>query len=315
MESTGTTPPPAATSPREQWRAQGYLVLRNVLDASHIARLRTIVEHVYAQWRTRPMTSEPGDYGYEPNAWIILHLNHPGRFREHPEYLRDLLDTIAEPVAIRTLEQILGDDPLFSQAAMFINPPGRTRPGNWHRDCQYQTEGEEAERAAVQDEADPPREVHLNIPLLSTRHTWVVPGSHLRWDTPEERDIRLHHSTTKELPGAVRLELEPGDLAFFHVNSLHRGTYHKDMLRRTLNLTYSRASVVRPASGVEELNRTKGYVSTFQPWCLKPGYLDGVRPETREFFERFIRTYRDSWRPEYLSDALGAGRLAYFRDF
>jgi len=306
--------PTEIASAREQWRRQGFLVLPNVLGAEQIERLRQIVDHVYAQWRERPPMNEPGDYGYEPNAWIILHLNHTAYFRQHPEYLKELLDTIALPVSIAMLESIFGEPPLLGQACLFIHPPGLSRPGNWHRDCQYLTNGEEEERAAVRDEADPPRELHLNIPLLTTRHTWVVPGSHLRWDTPEERDIRLNHATSKDLAGAVQLTMEPGDIGFFHVNSLHRGTYDKDFPRRTLNFTYSRASVVRPAKGIEDLNHRKGYFPSYQPWCLKPGYLDGVQPGTRAFFERFIRTYRDSWRPDYLSEELGPERLAYFKN-
>ena len=76
-------------------------------------------------------------------------------------------------------------------------------------------------------EADPPRELHMHIPLVATAASELVPGSHRRWDTPEETHIRRNDPKSDAMPGAFRLELEPGDLAFFHVNSLHRGLYYQ----------------------------------------------------------------------------------------
>ena len=43
------------------------------------------------------------------------------------------------------------------------------------------------------------------------------------------------------MPGEVRLELWPGDIAWFHVNSLHRGFYGKeDGTRRTIAVNGSK---------------------------------------------------------------------------
>jgi hypothetical protein len=65
---------------------------------------------------------------------------------------------------------------------------------------------------------------------------------------------------------------------------LHRGRYYAEKCRRTFMLTYTRA----------DLKPTEDYFS-LQPWCLSEGYLDGVQPETRRFFDEFTQTFGDFW--------------------
>ena len=76
-------------------------------------------------------------------------------------------------------------------------------------------------------------------------------------------------------------------------------------------MTFSCESEVRPASA-EAMKAWDGYVATYQPWLLKPGYLDDASPSARELFGRFIGTYRESWMPEYLVPELGSQRYDYF---
>lgn len=115
----------------------------------------------------------------------------------------------------------------------------------------------------------------------------VVPGSHRRWDTPAEFAIRhadeQRHNRSNEMPGARRIDLQPGDGAAFNPYGLHRGRYHTDRLRRTIMLTYWSASEPR-----------SDYFSA-QPWFLEEGYLDGLSASAVQFFERFIEQYRDDW--------------------
>ena len=129
--------------------------------------------------------------------------------------------------------------------------------------------------------------VQMQLALVPTEDNEYVPRSHLRWDTPEEYQIRLadgqKNATSNGMPGAIRLTQQPGDVLAFNPMGLHRGRYHCDKPRRTLMLTYT------PVSRV-----TKDYFSR-QPWCLQTGYLNGLKPDTRRFFEQFIAAYRDFW--------------------
>jgi ectoine hydroxylase-related dioxygenase (phytanoyl-CoA dioxygenase family) len=297
----------------ETWQQQGYLVLRGVLDTERIATLRQNSEQAYDQWRHNSSSeNQPLNYYYRDEAWSMLHLNHPQYYRQHPERLAFLLDVIADPSILEVLGAIFREDFVMHQANLYINPPGKSWNGAWHRDSQfYPGAVGEAEREHVMQEADPPRELHMHIPLVPTAASDVVPGSHHRWDTPEEYRVRREAPQSDEMPGAVNLKLEPGDLGFFHVNSIHRGLYQSEIPRRTIAVTYGRASFPRAATG-PRMKEWLGYIATYQPWFLEPHYLDGVKPQTRAFFERFIEIYRDSWKPEYL-DELNPERQEYFK--
>jgi len=298
---------------REDWRRQGYLVLPKALDKTRIAELQELSEAAFAQWQQESTEeNQPGGYAYGPTAWALLHLNHPRYHRQHPERLPILLDAIAQPKVLGILREIFQAEPTFMQSNLYINPSGEDRIGNWHRDCQfYGPESDAYEERTIAAEADPPRELHMHIPLVPTQVSEVVPGSHTRPDTPEENRIRRHDAFSDDMPGALKLKLEPGDLAFFHVNALHRGQYQKDILRRTIAVTFGSSNFLRPTTA-ELMKNWRGYSASYQPWIGGEGYLDGVAPETRDFFQNFIALYRDSWKPEYL-DGLHPALQSYFK--
>ena len=67
----------------------------------------------------------------------------------------------------------------------------------------------------------------------------LVPGSHARWDTDLERDVRLErsgHRSWEDLPSATMLALNPGDILIFSAHMLHRGTYEGNSGRLSLDL-------------------------------------------------------------------------------
>jgi hypothetical protein len=299
----------------EPWKKDGYLIVRGAFDAARIRRLHECCEPAFEQWkRESTKDNQPFGYGYGPTAWTLIHLNHPAYYREHPERLAVLLDAVADPLALRILADLFREEAVMMQINYYIDPPGETRIGGWHRDCQfYPGADEEAQKRVVAEEADPPRELHMHIPLVPTQATEVVPGSHNRWDTAEEHHIRKNDASSDNMPGRKIIQLQPGDLAFFHVNSLHRGMYIQGVPRRTIAVTFGRAAHPRKATA-EMMKTWRGYVATYQPWFLKPGYLDGCAPATQEFFRRFIEVYRDSWKPEYL-DPLNPELKEFFTRF
>ncbi len=296
----------------DRWRADGYLVLHNTIDADELAALYETSERVLEQWKSSTSDAEPGRFAYGPTAWVLLHLNHPKYHRERRDGLVTLLNAIAHPTILAVLRELLGEEPVFGQSNYYLNPPGKTRIGAWHRDCQFFSHGEEAEeRRLIFAEADPPQSLHVHIPLLPTAATEVVPGSHARWDTPEENEVKRKNPES-DMPGGIALHLEPGDIAFFHTNAIHRGMYRPEVPRRTIASTYSLTPSSYFFASVERMTEQRGYVATYQPWFLKPGYLDGITPEARRFFAHFIETYRENWKPEYVVPELGPALRDYF---
>ena len=272
-----------STDLHRQFEEEGYVVVRGVYDADRASRLLEVCNSVLAQWREKnPETGEPGG---GPEAVVMRHLNHPEYHRQNPEGLNLVMDAIADTNVLDAVHTLFGEPALFRCTSMFFNPLENNLDGNWHRDSQFMTPDDEAEKGML---ANPGfGGCQMQVALVPSDDVEYVPGSHLRWDAPEEYEIRKaddkKNNRSNSMPGALRLALEPGDAACFNAMGLHRGRYHADRLRRTFMLTYTRKSIPH-----------YDYFS-HQPWFLEPGYLEGLRPETRKFFELFVDVYQGDW--------------------
>jgi hypothetical protein len=277
----------------EQWRQDGYLKLPGVLDLPVVNLLRLDCERSFDRWKeTSDPDVEPGGFAYGPQGWVLLHLNHPKYHTGDSESLPRLLNVVGDPRVQDILRDIFREDAVMCQINLYVNPPEH-RNGGWHRDCQFYPENLDDEEAVICREADPPREIHMHIPLIPTAATELVPGTHCIPDTDEQHYIRWEHPESDDMPGARSVELEPGDLAFFHVNSIHRGRYFSDVPRRTIAITFVRATDTR-SNDAQQMKQRNGYVAHYQPWFLKAGYLDGCSPEARQFYDRFVSYCSDS---------------------
>lgn len=285
------------TSLHDQWRELGYAVAPQLISAERAARLREVCDAIYVQWREcDPQTGQPGD---KPDATVMRHLNHPAYFAQHPDWLPMILEAAADPNVLRLAEVIFGEPPLFRCTSLFFNPSGVHLDGNWHRDAQFMTKTDDEERAMILNAGDGGNGMQLQIALAPSEDIEVVPGSHLRWDTPEEYAIRKTdggaHNRSNAMPGAVRVKQQPGDAVLFNAMMLHRGRYHREPVRRTLMLTYTKTS-----------EPWFDYFSD-QPWFTQPGYLDGVSPHARAFYQRFIIQYEAHWRATPSPSGRGLG--------
>lgn len=274
-----------AESIREQWETQGYLVIRGIYDPGRAERLLSICEQILDRWRVHnPENDTPGG---GPDTVVMRHLNHPGYFKDHPWWRIEMLEAAADARVLDVARAIFDEEPLFRCTSFFFNPLEGGRDGNWHRDSQFSTPDEEKEKALIEERSKSTAGIQMQIALWPSDDVEYVPGSHLRWDTPEEYYIRRaddkSHNESNDMPNALRLALEPGDAALFNPMGLHRGRYHVDRKRRTFMLTYTPAS--------------KLFYDYFshQPWFMQPGYLDGIQPATKRFFQRFIDAYEKDW--------------------
>ena len=269
----------------EQWEREGYVVIRGLFDPDRTAQLRTVCEGVLKQWYAcNPETGKPGG---GPEATVMRQLNHPGYFAGDADGLRLLLAGVADRGVREVGRAILQGEPMLRCTSLFFNPQANGKDGNWHRDTQFRAADDAEEKKAIAARGGFGSSVQLQVALAPSDDVEYIPGSHNRWDGPEEYHIRKAEGGTynrsNAMPGAVRIALEPGDAVGFNPAGLHRGRYHTDRLRRTLMLTYTRADA--PCSD---------YFS-HQPWMLSPGYLDGLSPDERAFFEVFIAQYRSDW--------------------
>ena len=127
----------------------------------------------------------------------------------------------------------------------------------------------------------------MQIALVPSDDLELVPGSHLRDYSPEEHAICVAdgeiHNRSNDMPGAVRLHLEPGDAAMFTQLCIHRGRYHTDKLRRTMMISVkktSRRPVFDPPPGTGlRLRPAVVPDAAILEWRERtcPGVLSGIR--------------------------------------
>lgn len=268
-----------------QLREHSYAVVRGLFDAATTQRLREISERVLEQWRRAPRSDNPP---VSPQANYMRHLNDPEYHRDHPDDLAFLLNAMGAPRVVEALNTALEEEYLFGMASLYFNPAGASQDGFWHKD----KIGKEAEVSRVPETG---AGLQMQIALVPTDDLELVPGSHLRDYSPEEHAICIAdggiNNRSNDMPGAVRLSLEPGDAALFTQLCIHRGRYHADKLRRTMMISVKK----RAAAEFSIRNRGLDY-SCDQPWFLMPQYLAGVDDHARTFFCGFAEFYAPHWR-------------------
>jgi hypothetical protein len=269
----------------DSWAHEGYIVVHGIYDRNRLDALRPLCEKILSQWRVE--NPEKGEPGGGPDSYVMRHLNHSGYFQESPTGLVEILEAASARSVLDPVSEILGEEPLFRCTSLFFNPQETSQDGNWHRDSQFRAKDDADEQAIMQNRAHPATGVQLQIALEPSNDVEFVPASHTRWDTPEEYHIRkadeFANNRSSEMPGAIRIALEPGDAVAFNPMGLHRGRYHTDKLRRTLMLTYTATSAP-----------SFDYFSD-QPWFITDGYLDGLSPDASAFYGAFVDAYKNDW--------------------
>jgi len=269
---------------RTQWEEEGYLVLRELFNPALTASLHKNCDRALEKWLAcDPDTGQPGHM----STYVMRHLDRPEYTRENDAQRIEILEAAAMLDVLNVARAIFSEEPMYRCTSYWFNPREGRQDGNWHRDSQFSLTDETKEREHIEHAEACGDGLQMQIALVASDDVEFVPGSHKRWDTPEEHRIRLaekqKNCRSNEMPGALRIALQPGDAVLFNSLGLHRGRYHADKPRRTLMLTYTRTS--RPC---------RDYFSR-QPWMLEDGALAGLKPETRAFYTKFVEQYRDFW--------------------
>jgi ectoine hydroxylase-related dioxygenase (phytanoyl-CoA dioxygenase family) len=271
---------------QRSWDQDGYVVVRSVLDPRQVARLLEIAERVIAGARVREVVS---GHAMHEDGRNLFHPNHPDYHLGRREDLRDLLAIGASERVLAVPRALFGPETEFRCFSYWFNPQRTSSDGHWHRDLQFTHPDVAEERKEFERTQTLGREWggQFQIALIPSDDSEIVPGSHRRWDTPEEFAIRRDTNAwcSNAMPGARRIALQPGDGLIFDAKALHRGRYHIDRPRRTFMVT-----AVHPRAARED-------VFTRQPWFVEPGYLDGLDAHATAFYRRFIARFQPSWEP------------------
>jgi Phytanoyl-CoA dioxygenase (PhyH) len=253
------------------WRTRGYVVLPRFMGWRDRQRLRAACDRAERSWRNGlPPQRRDGPLSN------MSYLTDP-RWYDDGRVPAEILQFVAEPSVLDLVQAIAGDQPLFHNTQYFIEQAASDWDGEWHRDSQFLA----ADAAAEKRDITAATGVHFRIALKDDPWLRIVPGSHRRWDTPQEWAIRRERGRGDPL-GAVSVPLKAGDALLFHAWSIHQGLYRREPARRTLDVIY--------------MTRGTGERALTPKACMpSPVRMASLPRETRVFYERFARTYRRAW--------------------
>ncbi len=124
--------------------------------------------------------------------------------------------------------------------------------------------------------------VKWHMALVDDPCLWIVPGSHRRFRTDQEKEC-LVNGGRGELPGGLQIVLEKGQTIFWNGNTIHRGRKPEGMKERSTLM----GALVDHQSAYDEGEKGD------QRWLL----ADNVRPA----LPARTRRYYDNWR--FLAEA------------
>ncbi|CAG8961204.1 hypothetical protein HYFRA_00013260 [Hymenoscyphus fraxineus] len=228
----------------------GFVHIPSLLTPEQIQTLRTATTEVInvaraGKWphvRTLPKQFPP--WPIEPGAnpaangiWGVQFLMHPSM-----PHAQTFIKNYFSNEIVEVVKELLqcSDDELVLELFNMLVRPDEDFELIWHRDDipWKATKEEEEERLGVGKERERAWHAQWNLALYDDASLIVIPGSHARAKTEQERNAGPHETG---LPGEITVLQKAGDILFYDNNILHRGKYDKGKERATLHGTMGRA--------------------------------------------------------------------------
>ena len=221
------------------FQRQSFVVLRHFLEPAERALLRRACDAAL-DWSRAHCTEIAHS---TPRISLLTQAN---SFEQGPALLAPILAlaSSARVVALlRAVQPNHAQSPELKDAHYYHEQTRRDWDGDWHRDSQFARADPDLERKHMLSSCA----VHFRVAFEDDDRLEVVPASHHRWDTEQELAIRRGSERASErMPNATRVCLQAGDACLFRAWSIHRATYRRVPIRRTLDLLYATASAARP---------------------------------------------------------------------
>ena len=217
----------------EAFHGRSFVVLPQFLEPSERAAMRRACDATL-EW-SRANCAETS----HTTPRISL-LTQASSFEHGPALLAPILAFAGSARVCALLEAVrLGDQkaaPQLKDAHYYHEQTKRDWDGDWHRDSQFSRAEPDVERQLISSSWS----AHVRVAFEDDDRLEIVPGSHGRWDTDEELHIRRGGNRASDaMPNAARICLRAGDACLFHAWSIHRATYRRASIRRTLDLLYA----------------------------------------------------------------------------
>lgn len=215
---------------KDQYEKSGFIILRELFNDKEIALLDKHVSRIYQQWRSE---NEAEIFNHK---LVNMHsLTSPEYFQGTSEQRVEFFEIIASEKLSNALKCIFGSGIYFHNTQLFFNPSNEERLPYWHRDLQYSP----IDDAIQSHEQNNMSSLHVRIPLLEEKGVELVTGTHKRWDTEQEHNVRFElngHKNSEPLPDAELIDLALGDVLIFNAQMIHRGNYQLNKTRKAFDL-------------------------------------------------------------------------------
>ncbi|MEL0657894.1 phytanoyl-CoA dioxygenase family protein [Psychromonas arctica] len=205
---------------KNEYDQQGYFVIQNYFTETEMSALRETVQTFHETWKADNETFFQKEAFNSSLITGTQYLQSQDRLK--------LFNFICSKKMTDIINAIIPNDPAFMNTQLFFNPQRPQQENFWHRDCQYDHHIEGQKKAIQETQV-----VHFRVPLFDEPGMELVPGSHKRWDTQEELDVRLARKrkfSSDELSTGKKIPLKAGDLLVFSADMIHRGLYGLDRL-------------------------------------------------------------------------------------
>jgi ectoine hydroxylase-related dioxygenase (phytanoyl-CoA dioxygenase family) len=216
--------------PKDQFEEYGYAIFRDFYTNEEISLINEHVDRIYCKWRSE---SEAEIFN---SKLVNMHsLTISEYFQEVPNQRTDFFKMIALVKLTDTVERLFGSGIYFHNTQLFFNPPNMERLPYWHRDMQYSP----IKDSVQSEEQNNMLSLHIRIPLIDEKGVEIVMGTHKRWDTDLEKNVRFElngHKNNESLPDSQLINLRRGDILIFSAQMIHRGNYELNAQRKAFDL-------------------------------------------------------------------------------
>jgi ectoine hydroxylase-related dioxygenase (phytanoyl-CoA dioxygenase family) len=252
---------------REQFLNDGYVVIDQAVDPSVLEPLRAAADRVTRKARS-------GKWPHvrrapEGDIWGVSHLLHPEL--DEPVFA----EYMASPPVLEVAADLLGTPELRLELVnMLVNPARQDYAIEWHRDLLRQEVPPEEELAILSRLQDG---LQWNTALYDEACLLIVPGTHRRCATQEERDAQFRRPM-EPLSGQLAVELKAGQGVYYNSQLIHRGVYPAGQRRETIHACLH---VAGSAAHREFYWRSLS-------WMDAPGFRDRLPSALRPLYDRWL---------------------------